>query len=291
MQRELEARAAGDLGVAPAYRRFARLWLPHELEQQENERFTAENVGLAGEGAFVHENYTLLAHFLFLRRWIDAAERVQFSMDQEPLIDRACLLTFADRVCEGTLDAFYVRINKSFSVSKRRLALARAETVLAELREAHAGLSDPELVFHVMSQSYEHLCKTFPQEPRSRWVAHAYPTMQEPEREVLCLSDNGKRSHKQIVHGLCRATLRAIDRYFMQVRRKISVLERPLRTSSAQLHAWYGYNAYSPRVVMQVLEIFRVVYNFHLAGNDKRTPAQRLGLTERRTSLSELIAS
>ena len=90
---------------------------------------------------------------------------------------------------------------------------------------------------------------------------------------------------------MARATLRALDRYFMQVRRKINILERPIHSASASGRAWHGYNAYSPRVVAEMLDIFRVVYNFHLRGQDGKTPAQRLGLAERPMSLAELCAN
>lgn len=76
----------------------------------------------------------------------------------------------------------------------------------------------------------------------------------------------------------------------MQVRRKINVLEPPLYTASAAGRAWFGYNAYSPRVVLETLDIFRAVYNCHLRGQDRRTPAQRLGVLSDPVSLADLCA-
>ena len=48
----------------------------------------------------------------------------------------------------------------------------------------------------------------------------------------------------------------AIDRAFMQTRRRLSYLERPIRTSSGR-RTWYGYSAYDPYRIAQVLDIFR----------------------------------
>jgi hypothetical protein len=113
--------------------------------------------------------------------------------------------------------------------------------------------------------------------------------MNEPEKRVLCFSDTGDRDESDFGWMLARANLMAVDRYFMQVRRRLSVLERPMSTSSQAFRRWHGYNAYSPVVVMQLLEIFRVAYNFHLAGGKKSTPAQRFGLTDKPWSLADLL--
>src|SRR5574340_890270 len=57
-----------------------------------------------------------------------------------------------------------------------------------------------------------------------------------------------------------------IDRFFMQVRRRLSLLERPISTSSKAGRTWYGYSAYQPESIEKVLEIFRVFYNYRLGG-------------------------
>lgn len=298
MQRELESRELGDLDVPAAFRQFARLWLPHEadarrqaaLDRSKSQATTpgGENIGLAGRGAFVHENYSLLGHFLFLQRWFQCAARVHVSLDMDTGIDRACLLASANRVRDGSLDAFYVRINKGLSIAKRRAEIARADSLLTECRAASPELSDGQLLHKMLAERYELACQQH-MDPLKRWVTHPFSTMQESNREVLCLTNNGSRAAAHVVNGLGRATLRAVDRYFMQVRRKLSVLERPIHSSSTTWRAWYGYNAYSPRVVMQLLEIFRVVYNFHLAGKDRQTPAMRLGIVAHPLTFTELI--
>lgn len=297
MARELEARALGDPERLPPFRHAARLWLPFEAATAtprapdapvQARSADAGVLGLAGRGAFVHETYTLLGHFLFLRPWFARAVHVHVSMDQENAIDRACLLTFPQRVLEGSLDAFYVRIDKGLSVPRRRLLIAGLETLLAEHRAREPDRSEREVLRQLLTERYRAAIAS-QTDPKKRWVAHPYASMQEPNREVLCVTALPNRTEARVVSGLSRATLRAVDRYFMQVRRKISVLERPIRTSSTAWRAWQGYTAYSPRVVMQVLEIFRVVYNFHLVGQDRRTPAERLGVADRRIPLAELI--
>ncbi len=66
----------------------------------------------------------------------------------------------------------------------------------------------------------------------------------------------------------------------MQVRRRLSMLERPISSASKVGRTWNGYAAYQPENIVSVLDIFRVYYNYCLAGKDKKTPAMRLGLAK-----------
>jgi hypothetical protein len=75
----------------------------------------------------------------------------------------------------------------------------------------------------------------------------------------------------------------------MQVRRRISLLERPIGTSSKAGRTWYGYSAYRPENIEKVLDVFRVFYNYCLAGKDGNTPAMRLGLVDRVMEPQEII--
>jgi hypothetical protein len=86
-----------------------------------------------------------------------------------------------------------------------------------------------------------------------------------------------------------KASLSAIDRFFMQIRRRISILERPIGTASSAGRMWFGYSAYNPAVAIQLMEIFRIVHNFVLVGDDKKTPAMRIGLIDRPILLEEIV--
>lgn len=75
----------------------------------------------------------------------------------------------------------------------------------------------------------------------------------------------------------------------MQVRRRLSILERPIATASSGSRIWHGYSAYNPETIVKMLGIFRVFYNYCLAGQDKKTPAMRLGLAKGKVSLEDII--
>jgi hypothetical protein len=284
---ELEARRLGDPDLRPPYRTFARLWMPHETEVEGGESADAQ-LRIPPTGAMVHEQYTMAAHVISLKRWLDRAEHVQLSLDRDPGLDRICMLAYADRVKDGTLDACFIKIDKNLTVNQRKQAIAEAELQLAERRKLMPDLTDTAIIRKVMLRQWITEMADKPGLRNRPWITHPFPTMGEPRKEVQFLTDDTKRPPEQIAAALGRASLRAVDRYFMQVRRKVNLLERPIHTSGSQFRAWYGYNAYSPRVVTEVLEIFRTVYNFHLIGDDGKTPAQRLGIVPDRVTLAAL---
>ena len=109
-------------------------------------------------------------------------------------------------------------------------------------------------------------------------VAASLPSMSEPEKAVCYLTDYGDYAPERLARLYQRASLHAIDRYFMRLRRRVSLLERPIATSSSQRRMWHGYSPTKPAVAAKVLTIFRTFYNYIQVGEDGKTPAMRLGL-------------
>jgi len=291
---ELAAREAGDPDMQPAFRRYARLWLPHErleapdASSDEPPLSTANEFRPASRGTMVHANIALLAHFQVLKRMLVGAEYIQFSMDVESGIERAALVTFADRVRAGTLDAFFVRIDKSLTVAGKRLVVAEAEMALTAERVLHPEEREIDIILRIIAQRYASAMERHTKS-KDRWVTHPYPTMNEPGRAIMCLTDDGHRSKETLGFGFARASLRSLDRFFMQIRRKVHLLERPIQSASTSYRAFHAYSPYSAVVVMQLIEIFRVAYNYHLTGKQATTPAQRFDLTDQSWSLDALI--
>ncbi len=123
-----------------------------------------------------------------------------------------------------------------------------------------------------------------------RWLLHPFPSMSEPDKAACYLTDLGDYTSDHLARLYQLASLHAIDRFFMQIRRRISLLERPIATASNKGRVWYGYSPYNPEVVGKMLSIFRVFYNYSLAGEDKKTSAMRLGLAVRAFDIDEFLS-
>jgi transposase-like protein len=316
---EFDATEAGDYEKKRHFRKYARLWLPgdyidamergrmrhfaskslpREIEstyQETDERDDIEvsesldeTIRLPRKGMQVHSEYTLYAHFFFLRQLLSGVEKVRFFLDQESGIRAACLSAFVDEIKQGNCDAFYVRINKDLTIDDRRKALSQSKKEWNALRAKNSGLTDSALKLLIIKERIKAV-KTYGKWG-DRWVVHPFPNLAEPEKAVCFLTDTENRYDEDHIAWLYnKASLHAIDRFFMQARRRMSLLERPISTPSSLGRRWHGYSPYNPGILIKMLDIFRVFYNFVEAGKDKQTPAMRLGLAKGQAELQDIV--
>lgn len=319
---EADANELGDHDAPLPFRRYARLWLSSDYEESLQVRNTRTakkkqlladiesiyeanqqredieqpdtkdtEVALPFSGMQVHSEYTLYGHFFFLRRLLPRVEKFRFYMDQEAGIRAACLAAFCDEVLQKRCDAFYVRINKELTINQKRRLKAESDRELNRLREssaAYTDLFDKDLRHILIKERMEHLVGIG--KWNDRWLVYPFPDMSEPEKAICWLTDLHDKSYDadHLANLYSKATLHGIDRFFMQIRRRLSLLERPISTSSAGNRRWNGYGPYNPAVVVKLLDIFRIFYNFTETGKDKMTPAMRIGLAALPVSTTDI---
>jgi len=316
---ESDAREIKDYEKQLPFRKYARLWLSEDyadavshpvyhgqlngpslsgnIESAYQEAINRDDVEvsevlddtmkLPSTGMQVHSDYTLYGHFLFLKKLLTGAEKIRFFMDQESGIRAACIGAFAEEIRHSKCDAFYVRINKELTVDERRKSLAESRKKWNKMKKAHPELSESQLKLSLIKDQVKKMRKIG--KWQDKWVLHPFPDMSEPEKAVCYLTDMGQYDEDHIAWLYNKATLHAIDRFFMQARRRISLLERPIGTPSAAGRKWFGYSPYNPVMVIKMLDIFRVFYNFVEVGKDKETPAMRLGLAKGLVSMEDII--
>jgi hypothetical protein len=122
-----------------------------------------------------------------------------------------------------------------------------------------------------------------------RWLTHPLPNKGEPDKRVCWLTNLGGYPEEQVARLYLKASLHSVDRFFMQARRRLSLAERGFPSASSDRRIWHGYSAYKPQNLGKVLEIFRVFYNYCSMGQDKQTPAMRMGLARGPVKLEEVL--
>lgn len=317
---ERDAIASGDYEVKTAYRKYARLWLRKDYIEaiknaraQKTDRETGslkediaityeevtkrddvemldnldDDLTLPKEGMQVRGEYTIYGHFFFLRKLFDKTEKVRFFLDQDSAFRAACLSAFADRIKEGSCDAFYVRTNSEATIDKKRLILAENRRRLAKMKKLHPNLKDSQVKLLMIKEKMAQVVNIG--KWQDRWVEHPFPNMGEPEKAMCYLTDIQEYDEDHLAWLYNKASLHAIDRFFMQVRRRVSLLERPISSSANLGRRWFGYGPYKPVMVGKLLEIFRVFYNYIETGRDKLTPAMRLGLAKGKIPVEKII--
>lgn len=316
---ERDARACGDLQETPPFRRHARCWLgvdykaalrrhaakrrartpglTDDIEATYDEAVRRHDVEvfetqhperrLPTRGVQIHAEYTLYGHFFYLRQLLPGVEKLRFFLDQDSGMRAACLAAFQPDIAARRIDAFYVRIAKDFTVAQRKAAVAASHAAFEQACQSHPGLSGSKVKLLLIKQRIAQMAPLGAW--RDKWLTHPFPHMSEPEKAVCYLTDYGDYDEDHLAWLYHKASLHAINRFFMLVRRRLSILERPIATASAARRTWYGYSAYNPGTIVKLLGIFRVFYNYCLVGEDGGTPAMRLGLAKGKVSLEDII--
>lgn len=247
-------------------------------------------------GMQVRSEYTMYAHFYLLHELLRGAEKVRFFVDQESGIRAACLAAFEHEVKERRCDAFYVSIAKELTVDEKRTLIATSRAAFKSVQDANPTLTPYEVETLIMKAELTRAATIGKWD--DRWCTHPFPNSAEPQKAMCWLTDIDATPadpgaladfdmHRARLY--LKASLHSIDRFFMQARRRMSLLERPIGTSSKAGRTWYGYSAYQPENIEKLLGIFRVFYNYCLKGKDGQTPAARLGLALASVGLDDVL--
>jgi len=316
---EADAATIGDSLLAPHFRKYARLWLKHDyayaikrskrvkirkkasVEEKIKDTYIESQLRtdievpithdvdtqLPKNGMQIHPEYTLYAHFFYLKKLLRNAPKIRFFLDQDSGIRAACLGAFHNEILLRKVDAFFVRINKDLTVNEKRQAVAESKANFNAISSLNPDMTEDDVKVLMVKNSLKDMQEIG--KWKDRWLKHPLPNMGEPEKSSCYLTDLSDYDEDHLARLYNKASLHAIDRYFMLIRRRISLLERPIKSSSNLNRAWYGYSAYNPETVVKLLTMFRTFYNYHLVGKDKKTPAMRLGIVNRRIELNEII--
>lgn len=323
-----ESLLIGDYEKPPHLTKYARVWLPEDYSEQAKSKrpvldeseeelslkekiktrydeaasrddveageMPSENTRTPPKGMLVRPEYTLYAHFLFLKKMFSNVDKVRFYTDQESGIRAACLSAFWEEVLDKRCDMFYVSIKKNYIIDEKRQMVNQGKRELKEFRQQYpylADLRDKDIQHTIIVDRIKKMREVG--KWKDRWLEYPFPSMDEPEKQ-LCYLTNIKKEGFDYEEGhlarlFMKGTLRAIDRFFMQTRRRTSALERPFSSSANRGRKWYLYNFYDPYNVIKLLEIYRVYYNYVKVGNDKKTPAMRLGIAKGPCTLEDIL--
>lgn len=296
---EADAIARGDYDVPPVHRHYARLWLRRDYEfstadnnsethDQANDFHQPSELKAPRSGMQVKMETLYFGVFFHLKKLLQHAEKTRFFIDRDPGLDSACLSAFVDAIKARRADVFLIKTNKTASMQAKKTLMSQSSRDLERFIESHAvprGQSPQHHFVLSRLQAFRASCNS------NAWFAYPISDMADAGKEVKFLTDFADFDSEHLARLYMRASLRGVDKFFMQVRRRLSVMERPIHSPNNSNRSWYGYAAYSPAVVQHLLIILRAYTNFCLVGEDDKTPAMRLGLTSQPLALEALVGS
>jgi hypothetical protein len=172
-------------------------------------------------------------------------------------------------------------------VDEKRHRYNDAKVRFEQAQTTHPGMKPQEIKLLLIKERLAAM--TVHGKWQDRWLDHPFPTMSEPEKAVAYLTDLGGYDVDHQAWLYHKASLHGVDSFFNQVRRRLSLLERPIHSKSNKGRIWNGYSPYNPGNVAKILDIMRTVHNYILTGKDGKTPAVRLGLAQAPLDYEDII--
>jgi transposase-like protein len=318
---EADALDRGDIALPPPHRKYAHLWLADDyavsasksarkpkkcgtLEKQiadtYEESASREDVDvfdnktneqkLPDYGVQTHAEYTMAAHFHFLKRLMGKVDKWRFFMDQESGIRSAFFGAFITEIKAHDAEGFYVTIAKDLSVDEKRALINQSNLEFKHFMGQHPCLTENEAKLHILKQRIANMSKIG--KWKDRWVKHPVPNMGEAEKSMCWLTPHAEFDEDHVAWMYNKASLHSVDAFFEKIRRRIAMFERPVHSASADGRTWSGYAAYNPGQAVKMLEIFRVVHNYIDMRKTKgvlTTPAMRLRLAQAPIDYGDVI--
>ena len=315
---EKSAYDAKDFAAFPPFRKHARVWLEQDYVasmRKSNTRQAADSLRdrvakdyaraearadveasdapdkdqkLPDQGMQIHSEYTLYAHFMHIKRMTAGVEKIRFFLDQDSGMRAACLAAFADDIKDKRrVDAFFVKIAKDMTVDQKRKLKGIANEALDDYMANHPGIEKRDAILAMLKDKLAGMVKIGSW--NDKWVEHPFPDMSEPQKAIAYLTDMGDYDIDHLAWLYNKASLHAVDTVFMQIRRRLKSLERGIHSQGNAGRVWNGYAAYNPKQINKMLTIFRAYRNFILPGEDKLTPAERLGLAKGQVQYEDIL--
>lgn len=305
--------------VPAAYRLYSRIWTESDywdelrksyksakpkkktlLESQVHEKYREalerddieaprdifEECKLPQKGAQIHCEYTLYGHFFLLQRLLRNVEKVRFFLDQDSGMRAACISAFADRILNRTCDAFYIKTNNDVSIHERKRINQQSLNLINSTMAEHGFASQFEAKKFLLGQAIEEAIPIG--RWQDRWIKFPFSHAGELNKMACHLTDLHDYDLPHLINLYNKASIHSTDNYFQLTRRRIRLVERPLKTM-AKTNQWNGYSAYNPQKTQQLLNIFRAYYNYCMPGKDKKTPAMRIGITKSKVKVKDIL--
>lgn len=298
---DLKSSKVNDSDVANCYRKYARYWTDADYSttcknntqenNKENLEHYDESTKLPNNGSLIHHEYTMHGHFLLLKSLTHHCDKVRFYLDRDQGLDKALLAVFSNEIKNHKCDGFVISCDKSKNTNElRQLRNDSNHIIKNETGRNRSELSAEEFNEAVNNMLIKNIANPiYKGNPKKPWVAYPILDKTEINKQINAITDISKLDLTHQANLYRKASLHAIDRYFMQIRRSLRMFERPFGSSANQRRLWYGYAPYNPDMFRKLGDIYRVYYNYVLKGADGQTPAMRLGLAKGPVDLNTII--
>lgn len=267
--------------------------------QNDLKRFERRNQYI--EGLHVQATYTSIAHFWLLKDLLKAQEW-RFITDDDKSLARAIYRVFGKEIRLGDAHHFLCMVDKTKSRKEAYSEFKEAKTDLLMwgFNSGYDTNSLYSLALHKLTnmlQSHKfHIEILRGASSYNVWannpIEHPLASIDKGFHKVDCKTDISSYEPNEIAGMVLKVSDHSTNFFIQQIRRRLSFLERPLTTARGDGKS-YIYSNFNPKYAQYALTILRTFYNFcypyKSADGLILTPAQRLGITNKKYEINDII--
>ncbi|CAN7598046.1 insertion element protein [Peribacillus frigoritolerans] len=271
---------------------------PHEYRTELNEFYMRMQYV---DGLHVNPTYTTMAHYWLIKQMVKANEWRMIS-DNDASIMTAYFRVFSKEVRRSDAHHFLCLLDKNKS---RKQCLEEFDDAKSDLLDwgFHRGYETKnlrKLAYSYLKELFEthqfHNEIKTPTHSYNDWaknpITHPLASRDKGFHKVDCTTDLSSLEPKEIAKLIMNVNDNATNSFIQQIRRRLSILERPLMTARGDGKS-YIYANFNPKYAQYAITILRTFYNFcetyKSADGKELTPAQRLGITDKVFELKDII--
>jgi transposase-like protein len=252
------------------------------------------------DGLHVNSTYTSIAHYWLIKELVNASEW-RIITDEDSSLITGIFRVFAKEIRLSDGHHFLCQTDKTKSRKQARQEFSDAKNVLLEWGDinGYKTRSLRKLAKLQLEQLFEN--HRFHKEVKTSIgshfkyadnpIEHPLATIDRGYRSVDCTTNLSSLEPNDIAELILNVNDNATNAFIQQIRRRLSILERPLSTARADLKS-YIYANFNPKYAQMAITILRTYYNFCLpykTGKIDKTPAQRLGIADKIFELKDII--
>lgn len=252
-------------------------------------------------GLHVNSTYTTIAHYWIIKHLVKASQW-RFITDKDHSLMTSIYRVFCKEFKLTDAHHFLCQTDKTKS---RKEAFEEFKTAKQELTSwgVNRGISSRSIrkLAHLYLEELFQTHKFHKEEfnGRAHYLVHGNRPIDHPLalidrgfRSVDCTTNLSSYGPKEMATMILNVSDNATNTFIQTIRRRLSILERPLTTARGDGKS-YIYSNFNPKYAHMSLTVLRTYYNFCLTYKSRNgevlTPAQRLGLTDKQFSLKDII--
>ena len=256
-------------------------------------------------GLHVNSTYTTVAHYWLIKQLVKSSQWRMVS-DKDNSIMTAFYRVFAKEIKRSDAHHFLLLTerDKSKKEALEEFEYAKRDLLDWGIHNNHetrniVKLAKLQLTEYLKTHLFHKTTVTSSGYSYREWanspIEHPLASKDKGFQTVDCTTDLSSYEPKDVAELLMNVNDNAISSFMQQIRRRLSILERPIMSARKDGKS-YIYANFNPKYAQMAITILRTYYNFCLTYSTKeyegiisKTPAQRIGITDKVFTWNDII--